>query len=65
MSYKEVRMKQEIKDRRYIAKLEAAVKKIPNIYMEGAMDKDWGYTGDDLDIRQDKYQKKVDKLIRN
>jgi len=47
----------------YIVKLENAVKKIPSIYYQGAMDKEWGYTTDELDVKQEKYQEMVNKLL--
>lgn len=51
------------KELSYIDKLENAVKKIPDIYYEGAMDKGWGLNEDDLDVKQEEFQKKVDKLL--
>ena len=51
-------------EKAYVEKLEKAVKKIPDIYYQGALDKEWGLSSDELDIKQDKYQKQIDKLIK-
>ena len=48
----------------YVDKLESAVKKIPNIYYSGAMDKGWGLNEDELDVKQEQFQKKVDNLLK-
>jgi hypothetical protein len=52
------------KELAYVDKLESAVKKIPNIYYRGAMDKGWGLNEDELDVKQEQFQKKVDNLLK-
>jgi len=52
------------KELAYVDKLESAVKKIPNIYYCGAMDKGWGLNEDELDVKQEQFQKKVDNLLK-
>jgi hypothetical protein len=51
------------KESAYVQKLEKAVAKIPDLYYQGALDKDWGISFDELDVRQSKYQKQINKLL--
>ena len=52
------------KELAYVDKLENAVKKIPDIYYDGAMDKGWGLNEYELDVKQEQLQTKIDKLLK-
>jgi hypothetical protein len=47
----------------YIIALEHLIKQIPDIYYQGAMDKEWGYSEDELEEEQEKYEEQVDKTL--
>ena len=49
---------------KYIKKLENLVKQIPDIYYDGAMDKGWGLSSDELDEKQEQYEIKIKKVLR-
>ena len=48
----------------YIKQLEKLVKEIPDIYYDGAMDKGWGLSEDELDIKQEQYEIRINKILR-